>query len=144
MADEEDNILHTINQTLLCLIDGKINSAIDLLDKTDPALIIKTHCTEVFINLRKFIIQYQSATIFLHALAIGNLEVNPPDDPLRENYVISQYKQLHSNMCHFAWQVQQIAKGDLNQKVNFLGEFSISLNQMVEALREKKLMEEKS
>ncbi len=143
MANEEDNILNTINQTLLYLIDGEINSAIDLLDKTEPTLISKTHCTEIFISLRKFIIQYQNASVFLHALSIGNLEVNPPDDPLHENYVIAQYKQLHSNMCHFAWQVQQIAKGDLNQKVNFLGEFSIAFNKMTEALREKKLMEEK-
>ena len=143
MLRQEDDILYSINQILLYLIDGKMDSAIDLADKTELAMCNDTHCTEFLINCRKFITQYQAGAVFLHALANGNLDISPPDDLIRQNFMISQYKQLHSNLRHLTWQTQQIAKGDLKQRVSFLGEFSVAFNKMIESLREKQLMEEK-
>ncbi|MEI7981818.1 MAG: HAMP domain-containing sensor histidine kinase, partial [Bacteroidota bacterium] len=143
MPDQKVNIFRNVDQILLYLIDGKMDSAITLLDKTEKLLEKEPHGTEFVVNFRKFINQYRDGAVFLHELASGNLEINPPDDPLHENYVISQYKQLHSNLNHFTWQMQQIARGDLNQKVSFLGEFSVAFNKMLDALREKKLMEDR-
>jgi len=141
MLRQEDNILDNLNQIFLYLINGEMDAANDLLDKIEPTLISETHTNEFIDNLRKFILQYKGGAVFLNAISNGNLAIPPPDDPHRENYVIAQYKQLHSNLNHLTWQTQQIAKGDLKQKVSFLGEFSIAFNKMIDALRDKKLME---
>ena len=46
-------------------------------------------------------------------------------------------------MAHLTWQAQQVAEGDLNQQVHFLGEFSDSFNRMIMSLREKKIIEQR-
>lgn len=143
MTGSEDNSLYNFNQIILHLNEGKINSAVELLKKTEPELIDNKDCNELFINFKKFITNYYNGAVFINAIANGNLNVDPPEDPQRQNYVIAQYKQLHSNLRHLTWQTQQIAKGDLKQKVSFLGEFSVAFNKMIEALREKKQMEDK-
>ena len=128
MLNQEDNISEVLNQIFLFLLDGKMDEAIELLDKTEPSLLNETYSIAFIANLRKFILQYQSGAVFLNAISNGNLAIQPPNDPNRENYVIAQYKQLHSNLNYLTWQTQQIAKGDLKQKVSFLGEFSVAFN----------------
>lgn len=75
---------------------------------------------------------------FILALADGNLDVEPPP----RNQLVAPYKQLHANLRHLTWQTKQIAAGDLNQRVDYLGEFSIAFNEMIDALREKRRTEE--
>ncbi len=76
---------------------------------------------------------------FVSALSQGKLEMDPPP----RNPLIAPFKQLHANLRHLTWQTKQIAAGDLDQHVDFLGEFSVAFNSMTEALREKRLAEEK-
>jgi len=40
-------------------------------------------------------------------------------------------KALQANLRHLIWQVQMVEKGDFNQEVNFMGEFSDAFNSMV-------------
>nr|WP_319376109.1 PAS domain S-box protein [uncultured Methanoregula sp.] len=47
-------------------------------------------------------------------------------------------KALQANLRHLTWQAGQIAKGDLSQRVHYMGEFSDSFNTMVERLSEEK------
>lgn len=143
MDSEEKNTFSILNQILLFLIEGKMNLAIQLFEESEYKLIDQIRDPEFITNFRVFIHQYLDGAVFLQEIANGNLNVIPPKDPLHQNFIITQFKQLHSNLLHLTWQTQQIAKGDLNQKVSFLGEFSIGFNKMIEALREKKLMEEK-
>lgn len=89
-----------------------------------------TRLLEALDALRKFSV----------ALANGNLvEEAPPNI-----HLLSPLKHLQSSLRHLTWQVQQIAAGDLDQQVDFLGEFSVAFNQMIEALREKRATEEKA
>ena len=143
MVEIDERIFSNFNQILLYLTEGEMNSASDLLNETESLLENKSHWDELIANSRKFIQQYQEGVVFLQAIANGDLTVSPPDDPLHRNFVISQYKQLHSNLSHMTWQIQQIARGDLKQKVSFLGEFTDAFTIMTDALKEKKLMEEK-
>lgn len=64
--------------------------------------------------------------------------------PSRANYLIGHLKEMRSALSHLTWQAQQVTKGDYNQRVDFLGDFSIAFNTMIEQLelREKRLMEE--
>ncbi|MFA5253321.1 MAG: PAS domain S-box protein [Methanoregula sp.] len=43
-------------------------------------------------------------------------------------------KALQSNLRHLTWQAGQIEKGDLSQRVDFMGEFSASFNAMTDSL----------
>lgn len=46
-------------------------------------------------------------------------------------------KALQSNIRHLAWQCHAVSDGNLNQKVNFLGDLSKAFNLMTEALADK-------
>lgn len=76
---------------------------------------------------------------FITMLSQGGLDVAAPS----RNNLIAPVKQLQANLRHLTWQTQQIAAGDLNQKVDFPGEFSVAFNSLTEALREKNEAEEK-
>jgi len=124
------------------LTQGKIDEAIDRTLTLQESLANQGINPDFVSGLRDFIDQYQGEARFIHALAAGNLDVDPPIDKTRSNIVISEFKQLHSNLRHLTWQTQQVAKGDLKQKVSFMGDFSVAYNKMIESLREKKLLEE--
>ena len=40
-------------------------------------------------------------------------------------------KALQANLQHLTWQVEQVAAGDLSQRVDFMGDFSVAFNKMV-------------
>ncbi|MDO8735773.1 MAG: diguanylate cyclase [Thermoleophilia bacterium] len=75
---------------------------------------------------------------FMLSLSEGRLDADAP----RGNFLISPFKQMQSNLRHLVWQTGRIAQGDLNQHVDFLGEFSDSFNSMIASLREKRAIEE--
>jgi two-component system, cell cycle response regulator len=96
-----------------------------------------------FITLQEAITRLDSllaeARSFITALSQGRLDVEPPP----KNPLIAPFKQMHANLRHLTWQTKQIAAGDLDQQVDFLGAFSVAFNSMIEALREKRAAEEK-
>ncbi|MEI7663047.1 MAG: HAMP domain-containing sensor histidine kinase, partial [Bacteroidota bacterium] len=143
MTSPAENIFVNLGQILSYLTEGNMEPAAELLKATEAELVAQPHGPELILTLRKFISQYRGGAAFMTALANGNLDIPAPEDPLRENYLIAQYKQLHSNLNHFAWQMHQIVRGDFNQKVRFLGDFSVAFTDLVDSLREKKLMEDK-
>jgi PAS domain S-box-containing protein len=77
--------------------------------------------------------KHQQATRFISDLASGNLSTEPP----RHNRYIDSFKELHSNLRHLVWQVEQIAAGDYNQQIAFSGDFTKSFLAMTNALRQK-------
>jgi diguanylate cyclase (GGDEF)-like protein len=76
---------------------------------------------------------------FVFAVSQGQLDVDIPP----RNHLISPFKQLQANLRHLTWQTQQIAAGDLNQRVDFMGEFSVAFNSLIQSLLEKRLAEER-
>jgi diguanylate cyclase (GGDEF)-like protein len=51
-----------------------------------------------------------------------------------KGFVLSNLKALQANLRHLTWQTKQVADGDFSQRVEFLGEFSDSFNEMTEKL----------
>ena len=82
--------------------------------------------------------QYGESSAFMLNLSKGILDT---EAPLKNNF-ISPFKQLQSVLLHLTWQIQQISEGDLEQQVLFSGDFSDSINRMIEALREKQRISE--
>jgi len=142
MELNDNKTFSTLNRILLLLIEGKLKQATEELRETEASLRMAIPDQEFVENLKEFVREYVESALFLNEISNGNLDTLPPKDPKHRNYIITQFKQLHSNLLHLTWQTKQIAKGDLTQKVSFLGEFSIGFNQMIESLREKKLMED--
>ncbi|MDR2904171.1 MAG: hypothetical protein LBU77_06670, partial [Clostridiales bacterium] len=70
------------------------------------------------------------------ALSQGNLDV---EFPPRNNYLVGGLKELHSNLLHLTWKVNQISGGDYNQKVDFMGRFSDAFNDMVQKLKTREI-----
>ncbi|MDR1164135.1 MAG: diguanylate cyclase [Candidatus Accumulibacter sp.] len=75
------------------------------------------------------------------ALAKGDLNGKLPSP---NNEIAAPLKSLHSSLKHLTWQSQQVAKGDYQQRVNFMGDFATAFNTMIEQLdeRRKELVEE--
>lgn len=71
---------------------------------------------------------------FLKNLAEGNLDVPLPG---RRNFLAGELKQLHAALKHLTWQTGQVLQGDYKQRVNFMGEFSRSFNEMVVQLEKR-------
>ena len=69
-----------------------------------------------------------------HALSRGDLTGKMPS---RGNELAAPLKSLHSSLKHLTWQTQQIAKGDYMHRVEFMGDFSLAFNTMVEQLAER-------
>ena len=46
-------------------------------------------------------------------------------------YIAGPLKALQSSLRHLTWQAKMIAEGDLSQRVDFMGDFSLSFNRMV-------------
>jgi len=57
--------------------------------------------------------------------------------PPHNNEMAAPLKSLHASLKHLTWQAQQIAQGDYNQRVEFMGEFSDAFNTMVGQLSER-------
>lgn len=75
---------------------------------------------------------------FSEELAQGNLKARTS----RTNIFAMPLKGLQANLAHLTWQANQVAKGDLNQQVYFLGDFSDSFNHMIRSIREKRILEQ--
>ena len=44
-------------------------------------------------------------------------------------------KNLQASLRHLTWQTQMVAQGDFTQRIDFLGDFSLAFNTMVDSLR---------
>ena len=82
-------------------------------------------------------------TALAKELAVGNLNCQLPPP---SNEMAAPLKTLHASLRHLTWQTQQIAKGDYQQRVDFMGDFSEAFNNMIEqlGLKRKISLDEKS
>jgi diguanylate cyclase (GGDEF)-like protein len=58
--------------------------------------------------------------------------------PSSENELAANLKSLHATLKHLTWQTQQVAQGDYNQHISFMGDFSVAFNAMIDQLRDRR------
>ncbi len=86
----------------------------------------------------RLIEDYHAICEFAERLSAGDLSAE-----LKVKGALAGYlKTLQANLRHLTWQVQRVAEGDLTQRVEFMGEFSVSFNKMTESLRQARRAEE--
>ncbi|MBK7215330.1 MAG: PAS domain S-box protein [Bacteroidales bacterium] len=88
-------------------------------------------------SIHSLLEKFQAADTFILNLSKGNLDAEAP----KSNQLISPFKELQSNLRHLVWQTHRIADGDYSQRIDFLGEFSTSYNNLISSLREKQALE---
>lgn len=89
-------------------------------------------------SVETLVSQYNESYDFILAMSKGELDKPAP----QLNSFVTPFKQLQADLKHLTWQIQQISEGDLEQKVSFSGDFSRSINRMIESLREKQRISE--
>lgn len=81
-------------------------------------------------ELTQLVSHFNEITQFARAMAAGDLSATLH----RRGSLAGALKGLHANLRHLTWQTQEVASGDFTQRVDFLGDFSVAFNRMVEAL----------
>ena len=128
MIPVEEALLDSITAAFHHLRTGKVPAPIvipdDLPDNELRQLI-------TFVN--RFLSEFAPFADAMEQVARGDLETR---SLLGRMPVVQSFKALHSNLRHLTYKTQQIAAGDLEQKVDFMGEFSIAFNQMTQQLKD--------
>ncbi len=126
MNKEEIYRIDRITEAVHYLLKGKVPELIeckdDHYDEIRQLSEKVNDLTQNFREIRDFIIP----------LSEGRLDIQLP----KRNFLASPFKQLQSSLSHLTWQAQQIAKGNFNQRVDFMGDFSQAFNSMVDSLKE--------
>ena len=85
-------------------------------------------------NLNRLFAHHEELKRFSIDLAEGNLSASLPQ---RENRLAGPLKSLHAQMLHLTWQAKEVADGNYNLSVDFMGEFSEAFNRMILQLGER-------
>jgi signal transduction histidine kinase/CheY-like chemotaxis protein len=82
--------------------------------------------------INKFINEYNGVTGLIYNLSSGDLNFEPPKGKL---LILQSLKNLQASLKHLTWTTQQIAKGDFDHEVDFMGDFSAAFNSMTQQLK---------
>jgi signal transduction histidine kinase/DNA-binding response OmpR family regulator/HPt (histidine-containing phosphotransfer) domain-containing protein len=123
---EED--IDRITEAFYLILQGKRPTPIEL-----PRDYPENEIKQTVSYLNKFINEYNSATDSIHSLSKGDLNSELPKGKL---LILQTLKHLHASLRHLTWTTQQIAKGDFNHEVDFMGDFSIAFNSMTQQLKD--------
>jgi len=120
----EQNIIDEVTEVLSCILKGTIPNKIDVSDYPDDGI---KQLSEMVNN---FIESFSKTRDYIVQLSQGILDNEIPT----KYFLSSPFKQLQSNLRHLTWQAQEVAKGDFDQRVDFMGDFSKAFNSMVKEL----------
>jgi len=126
MPQEAEKYIARVTKVLTQLLSGKKPDPLEL-----PEEFGGTELDHLTRSVNRFISEYGTVQPFLEALSRGNLEFQAPRSRLT---LLDCAKNLQANLRHLTWKTQQVAKGDLAQRVEFMGDFSESFNLMVHRL----------
>ncbi|HET9571257.1 MAG TPA: HAMP domain-containing sensor histidine kinase [Bacteroidales bacterium] len=133
MTEGERQELSKLNEAIKQLLQGKKNIRFESTPVSDVPEI-----NELQTSVANLLNQYNQSYDFVLDLSKGKLETEPP----LKNNMIAPFKQLQADLKHLTWQIHQISEGDLEQNVSFSGDFSVSINKMIDSLREKQRISE--
>ncbi len=83
--------------------------------------------------LNRFMDRYDAAAEAVAAMSAGELQRELPKGTLQP---LQSLKNLQANLRHLTWTTQQIAMGDFEHAVDFIGDFSAAFNSMTRQLKE--------
>ena len=126
MLQVKESDIDKITEVFYLLLKGKNPSPIEL-----PEDYPDNEIRQAVEYLNRFIREYNGATDVFYALAKGNINFDPPKGNMA---ILSSLKSLQASLKNLTWITQQIAEGDLSQRVSFMGDFSKAFNAMAQQL----------
>jgi len=127
MLSVEKKYLDQISEVFYSILKGKKPNVV-LLPEDHPDNELKQ--TVGFIN--QFIDEYNGISELMYSLSRGDIHFDAPKGRMR---VIQSLKSLQATLRNLTWTTQQIAKGEFDHSVNFMGEFSEAFNSMTQQLK---------
>jgi two-component system sensor histidine kinase/response regulator len=127
MLSVEEKYLDRISEVFYSILKGKKPNAIHL-PEDHPDNELKQAVG--FIN--QFIDEYNSISDLMYSLSRGDIHFEVSKGRMR---VIQSLKSLQASLRNLTWTTQQIAKGEFDHSVNFMGEFSAAFNSMTQQLK---------
>ena len=133
MATPPDN-----NELLKQVADMLFAYLRDMVYNPANAVLDKESLPEVFSDVASGL-EYLNFTIaetksLAKELSEGNLNCTLPPP---SNEISAPLKNLHSSLKHLTWQAQMVAKGNYDQRVDFMGDFSVAFNDMIMQLKQR-------
>ena len=128
MLSVKEELIDRLTATLHYLRTGKVPPPVQIPDDL-PDNEIRQLLT--FVN--RFLIEFAIFTEAMEQIARGELNTRPMTSKMA---LVHSFKALQSNLKHLTWKTQQIAAGDLEQRVDFMGDFSTAFNTMTQQLKE--------
>ena len=122
MIAVEERLIDEITATFHYLRTGKVPDPIPIPDDLPD-----NEIRQLLTYVNRFLVEFALFTEAMAQVAQGELDLRPLASRLA---VTHSFKALQSNLKHLTWKTQQIAGGDLEQRVDFMGDFSIAFNTM--------------
>lgn len=123
---EED--IDRISEAVFQVLRGRRPKTIDL-----PADFPDNEFKQAVGYINRLIEEYSGFADAMTVLSRGDLDFEAPAGRLA---VLQSLKNLQANLRHLTWKTQQIAAGDFNHKVDFMGDFSVAFNSMSQQLKD--------
>lgn len=128
MLEVDTEYLDKLTETFYLLLKGQPVSPV-LLPPENP----DDELRQLNEYITRFIEVYNSFSASMSCIARGELDFELPKGGM---VALQQLKSLQASLRHLTWKTQQIAAGDFDQTVDFMGDFSTAFNSMTRQLRE--------
>jgi diguanylate cyclase (GGDEF)-like protein len=121
------------------IVDQLFNYLRDVLYYPDRARLDVASLPEDFRGLGEGLVYFsemlKEVRSLSQSISRGNLSCKLPKP---DNELASNLKSLHASLKHLTWQARQVADGDYNQRVEFMGDFASAFNQMIVQLKDRR------
>lgn len=127
MLSVDETLIDSITAVFHYLRTGKVPPPIAI-----PDGLPDNELRQLITYVNRFLCEFGPFAEAMEQIARGDLETRPL---LGRMAGVQSLKALQSNLRHLTWKTQQIAGGDLEQRVDFMGDFSTAFNQMTQQLK---------
>ena len=128
MISVEEELLDAMTAAFHHLRTGKVPPPLPI-----PDSLPDNELRQLLTYANRFLTEFAPFAEAMEKISQGDLDTRPL---LGRMPVVQSFKALQSNLRHLAWKTQQIAAGDLEQRVDFMGDFSTAFNNMTQQLKD--------
>jgi adenylate cyclase len=128
MISVEEALIDKVTAVLHHLRTGKVPQPVAI-----PDDLPENEIRQLLVYLNRFLAEFTPLTEAMEQIAQGELDTRPVFGRMG---TVQSFKALQSNLRHLTWKTQQIAAGDLEQTVDFMGDFSTAFNRMTQQLKD--------
>ena len=136
MLHVEEEHIDRITEVFYRILNGKEPNPIEL-----PSDYPDNEIKQAVGYINRFIDSYKDITEWVYSVSRGDISVEAPKGKIG---ILQSFKNLQASLKNLTWTTQQIARGDFNQQVSFMGDFSEAFNSMTQQLKTSFLEREQS